>query len=786
VEVLGGIRVIDFSTEIAGAYCTKLLADAGADVIKVEPATGDPFRRRTWTQADLGTRDSALFRFLHAGKRSVVGCPGEAEITDLIASADLVVESFDPPILDVRRLRDACPALVILSISRFGRTGPWADRPATEFTVQAESGAIAVRGPIERPPLQAPGRVFDWIAGAYGAVGALAAVQRARKTGAGEYVDCSLLETANIAGTSHMEILHWAAGNPPIDTPLRLIEAPSIEPTADGWVGLNTNMRQHFDDFLVMIERSDLLGDDEWAMAASRLTRLPEWNEIVHAWTRLHTTAEIIRRASLLRIPVAPVNDGASVVEHEQFSARGLFVTSPDGTFIHPLPPYILNGDRPHPRGAPPRLGEHTGCIEAHERNRVQTSSRDPRLPLKGLRVLDATQFWAGPSAGKLLAAMGADVIHLESLSRPDGGRLTSAGLRHLPQWWERGFLFVAENTDKRDLTLDLRDPAGFAAFTKLIAECDVVIENYSPRVFENFGITWDLIHAINPATTFVRMPAFGLDGPWRDNVAFAQTIEQITGMAYATGYPDQPPRVLRGPCDPAQGIHGVFALLVALEQRTATGQGSFIEISMAESGVNIAAEYVIENSAYGRLIERDGNRGPDAAPQGLYACRGWENWLAISIADDAQWKALRSVLGDPAWAQDPRLETAAGRHSRHDQIDEGLRAWAAGQDLSKAVDALIAGGVPAGAVLDPRMSASHPQLVARGFAQVVQHSVVGPHPANVAPFIYDSIGPWQPDPAPTLGEHNHHILHGLLGLADAEIARLEQDGVIGTVPDGV
>ena len=598
---------------------------------------------------------------------------------DLIADADLVVESFDPSVLEIAGLRERYPSLVVLSLSPYGRSGPWQDRPASEFVVQAESGALAVRGPRDRPPLQVPGRVIEWIAGAYGAVGALAAVQHARRTGRGEHVDCSILETGNLVGTSHMEILHWALGNPEITEPIRVVEAPSIEPTADGWVGLNTNMRQHFNDLLAMIERSDLIGDDTWALAASRLERLDEWNAIFQSWSRQHTTAEIIELASLLRIPVAPVNDGRTVLEHEQFQARGVFDVAPDGTFTHPLPPYLFDGKRPRPRGRAPRLGEHNGRVESRPRPTAWEPAASEQRPLEGLRILDATQFWAGPSASQLLGALGAEVIHLESLARPDGGRLTSAKLASLPQWWERGFLFLASNTDKRDLTLDLRHPGGLELFTRLLGHVDVVLENFSPRVFDNFGVTWDFIHGVNPSTIFVRMPAFGLDGPWRDNVAFAQTIEQVSGMAYSSGYPDGPPRILRGPCDPCQGVHAAVAVLAALESRRATGTGSFVEVSMVESGLNIAAEYPIEYSAYGAIIERAGNRGPDAAPQGLYACQGWEEWLALAVADDAQWKALRSVLGDPQWAAEAR--SSRWRVGGHTPM-RSTRDWRSGQPL--------------------------------------------------------------------------------------------------------
>ena len=205
-----------------------------------------------------------------------------------------------------------------------------------------------------------------------------------------------------------------------------------------------------------------------------------------------------------------------------------------------------------------------------------------------------------------------------------------------------------------------------------MIREADVLVENFSPRVFENFGLTWDLVKSRNPGIVMVRMPAFGLDGPWRDNVGFAQTMEQMTGLAWVTGHEDDQPRIPKGPCDPLAGQSAAFAMLLGLERRRQSGQGSFIEVSMVESALNAAAEQVIEYTAHGIVLARAGNRSRDAAPQGLYACRGEESWLALSVADDEQWRALKGVLENPDWADDPALDSAAGRHQASAVRGEG------------------------------------------------------------------------------------------------------------------
>jgi crotonobetainyl-CoA:carnitine CoA-transferase CaiB-like acyl-CoA transferase len=787
---LRDIRVIDLSTGIAGGYATKLFCDAGADVVKVEPPAGDPLRRFTASGRHLAGRDGPLFQFLAAGKRSVVGGPGDAHVEALVADAHLVVESFETDVLGAAHRVAEHPGLVVLSVTPFGRTGPYVGRPATEFTVQAECGSIATRGLASEPPIMAGGRTTEWVGGTFAAVAALAAVLRARASGLGEHVDFSLLEVMNIAGTMYSDLLNSLLGRPKVEgTPARTIELPSIEPTLDGWVGFNTNSRQQYRDFLLLIERTDLLEDEELARITGRWARMDEWNAAVRAFTTRHTTAEIVERAAMLRIPVAPVNDGRSVKEHEHFTARGVFVKNPTGGFLQPRPSYRIDDEDPALPRPTPRLGEHDGAIEppAQKRNARRAARAGDALPLAGVRVLDATAWWAGPTATGVLAALGADVIHLEAIQRPDGMRMAGGALvSHVPTWWEYSHIFLSANTNKRGLTLNLADARGLALARRVIAACDVFVENFSPRVIEQFGLDWESVQALNPRTILVRMPAFGLSGPWRDHVGFAQTMEQITGLAWLTGHPHDQPRIQRGPCDPLAGTHAAFATLVALAERERTGTGHLVECTMVEGALNAAAEQIVEHGAHDVVLQREGNRAPHAAPQNLYACRGREQWLALSIESDAQWQALVERLGRPAWALSPDLAHHAGRRAHHDRIDAELGRWAADRDLAATVAELVAAGVPAAPVTDPRTTHRHPQLAARGFYEMLVHPVVGTHPVCAPPFRFASVARWLRSPAPTLGEHNREILGGLLGLADAEIDELAAAGVIGTRPTGL
>src|SRR6185295_2082438 len=431
---LAALRVIDLSTEIAGPYACKLLADAGADVIKVEhPDGGDALRRWTASGATLAAgEDGALFRFLNTSKRSVVAdvasAAGRVRVLEIAAAADLMIESFAPGMiesfgLDAPALHERNPALSLVSISPFGRGGPWSTRPATEFTLQAQCGSIASRGTPERPPLYAGGRLGEWLGGAFSALAALTAWWRTQSTGRGEHVDVSLLEAMTL-GIVHAHTLHRSFGSAPY-LATRQVEIPSIEPARDGFVGFCTITAQQWHDFLVLIERPDLIDDADLAKFQGRTARAAEVNAGIHAWTKTRTVEEIIARASTLRIPVAPIGTGATVPRMDHFRERGVFVANPGGGFVQPRPPYRLSKAPLRPLAPAPRLGEHS--VEPSAPSPGPAGGAAMPLPFAGLRVLDFTAFWAGPVVTHYLATLGADVIKVESIQRPDGMRFASA-----------------------------------------------------------------------------------------------------------------------------------------------------------------------------------------------------------------------------------------------------------------------------------------------------------------------------------------------------------------------
>jgi crotonobetainyl-CoA:carnitine CoA-transferase CaiB-like acyl-CoA transferase len=782
IDTLAGYTVVELSTGVAGAYATKLFADAGADVTVIEPVAGSVLRRTTRSgPLPEGATDGPLFRWLAAGKRCVVGELTDPTVRQLVRAAHVVVADLPTGPLEEAGLLPH-PGNVVVTISPHGR-GPLEDAPGNDFTAQAISGSIAGRGRPDGEPLYAAGRLSELAAGVSAAPAALAAARHLLRTGAGAHIDVSCAEAITIATNLYQDLMFRMIGGVP-PGPGRMIMFPGIEATADGWVGLNTNSAQKLEDLIVLVGRADLLGDTD---VRSDPVRKAESESSIRSWLLEHTTAEVLELATKLRIPVAPIGNGELLPGLDHFAARGVFVKEPY-QLTAPRPPYAIDGRRPAARHPAPTLAERTPpVLPMDTARRPEADGHEAGdLPLAGLKILDSTAWWAGPSATQLLAALGADVVHVESIQVIDGMRPAAAlPFASLDEWWERSCFFLSINTNKRGITLDLGSARGRELFLGLVAWADVMVENYTPRVFENWDLGWERLQQVNPRLVMCRMPAFGLDGPWHDRVGFAQTMEQVSGLSWTTGYRGGPPMMPNGPCDPLGGMHAAFAILTALEQRDITGAGCMIEAPLVESALNLAAEEVLEFSAFGRVGERLGNRSRERAPQGVYRCEGDEQWIALSV-EDGQWPALVDLLGTPEWAQDPALSTVAGRFDAHDRIDQHLADWFVSQSRDDAAARLRAAGVAAAPVVDNRDVVTQPVSEARGFAEWCDHPVVGRIPVITQPFRWSGIDRWIRFPAPTLGQHNHEVLSSILGLDEAEIERLEDQGVIGTRPVGL
>ncbi len=765
--LLDDVRVLDFTSGIAGAYATKLLADAGAEVTLVEADEGHPLRRR---------REGRLFEFLSAGKHSVLRADGADW-----ASASGADIAFVGDGTAVAALRGAHPGLVVASITPYGTDGPHASRPATEFTLQAACGSTGHRGLPDGPPLAAGGEIGEWLTGTYAAVGALAALRSARTTGLGEHVDVAMLDCMSVTMSIAPAVFHSLAGWPPLEGTGRTIEVPSVEPCQDGYVVLTPNSAPQFEDLLLLIGRPEWIGDPSMTRVHARFERRQEFWDSVWAWTKQRTVAQVLEETALLRIPAGPLLNAQTVVAFEPFVARRTFAPAASGRFVRPCVPYRIDGEPPpEPGPAPesPTLATPRTTTTATDSGGADAGAATRshwERPMAGIRVLDLTAWWAGPAATHAMAALGADVIKIESPRRPDGMRFTGVKAPSVEQWWEWGGLYHAANTGKRAITLDLSHPEGVAVFDRLLTGADAVIENFTPRVMPQLGLDWDHLHTVNPRVISVSMPAFGSEGPWRDRTGFAQTMEAVSGMAHVTGFPDGPPVLVRGCPDPLAGMHAVFVTLAALAQRDRDGKGHRVEVVMVEAALNAAAEAVIEYSATGEVWGRTGNLHRTAAPQGVYRCAGIDEWVALAAVTAPQWQALVATvpgLDRAEWADEQQ------RHRDHDALDAVLGAWTAQHSAAEAARRLQGAGVPAEVVIAARDMVRNDQLRHRNLLEAHDHPVCGTHEIPAFPVRFSRVKRWTDRPAPLLGQHNVEVL-GEAGLGPSDLAALQDAGVI-------
>ena len=791
-------RVLDLTTTLAGAYSAHLLVAAGVDVTRVEPPQGHALRRWSATGAELSPDGCGpMFGWLAGGTSSVVVDPtSESDVVELLQrAAGYDAVTWSPgAVVDIERLRAAVPEVTITALTPFGLDGPWADRVATEFTLQALSGAPGLRGSRAWPPMSAGGQHGEYMIGVFGAVATLIGLRRMLVSGGGGVLDVSGLESVMMTQLFNPHTMETQVGG--VRPKRARATVGDVVPTRDGYVGFAVvNRVQHWLDFCAMIGRPDWADDRTLDGVATRTERSAELNPVIEAWCGERTTAEIVELAALLRIPCIEVGNGASIPTMDHFASEPFYDVNPDGGFLQPAAAVPDAPTDPRCRGGPPGAG--TRAVDPRHATTAagtgaDAAQRSRPAPVRGLRVADFTSFWAGPFLGHVLGMFGADVVHVESTGRPDGARLMNQHPRTEAQWWERSPYFHATNTNKRGVTLDLAQPDGRALAQRLVAECDVIVENYSPRVMDSFGLSWDDVRAINPAAIMVRMPAFGLSGPWRDRTGFAMTMEQVSGMAWLCGFPEHAPGALFGPCDPGAGLHALTGLLAALEHRRRTGEGRLVECPMVANALNVAGEQVIEHSANGIRLDRTGNRGLAAAPQNCYAASDWDDdlehhrWVSIAVATDEQWRALRAALGSPAWSTAPALDTFAGRMAAHDDLDHHLAAWCAERKAAEIVDELWTAGVPCAVVVHPSENLTMEQLVHRRLLRA--RRAPGPRRSLIATFPFrlpDDDGPVHRRPAPLLGEHNGEVLGDLLGVPTAELDRLTAAGVIGTeLPD--
>ncbi|MCI0437513.1 MAG: CoA transferase [Chloroflexi bacterium] len=409
-------------------------------------------------------------------------------------------------------------------------------------------------------------------------------------------------------------------------------------------------------------------------------------------------------------------------------------------------------------------------------------------LPLEGVRIVEMGQLIAIPHAIKLLADMGAEVIRIDSCARLDNYRTSSLyGNSADGEYWNRAANFYEQNRNKLGITLDLTKPEGIETLRQLVSVSDVFAENFTPRVMRNFGIEYAELRRIRPDIIVVSSTGYGYTGPWSGFGAIGYTTEASSGLSHITGYEDGPPTLPELPyADYTAAEHTAFAIVAALIHRARTGRGQLIDVSQTETLSATIPEALLDYTANGRVRGRIGNGDDAMAPHGCYPCKGRDRWIAISVATDAQWRALCGALGRLEWARDARFGDGPSRLRHRDALDELLGEATRERDQMELMRALQSAGVPAGAVLDGKQLLFNEHLKARGFYEVVAH-----HPSTAMPPLPYASRPWKMSDAPArirraapiLGEHNRLVLADMLGTSEADVAALEAKGVIGYAP---
>ena len=840
-QALDGMRVLDLTSGVAGPYATKLLADFGAEVVKVEAPGGDRSRAEPpFFEGKPHPDGSVRFLFLNTNKRSVVAdleaAEGAALARRLAARSDIVIEDFAPGRLselglgydELDRLR---PGIVLVSITPWGQTGgPYASYAQTDIIAQAMGGRMLWTGSTQREPLKHAGAFAQLQAGAVAALATLAASHRQETTGVGDWVDVSIYETQ--AGSRDAVTPNLTAYSYTGAEPLRLGDsttmASGVRPCKDGFVNiLGVGGIGRLDSFLRMIGRDDLVGDE--GLSLSPLLIEPALVEDVEtsylAWLMQRTKREAVAEAQAHRLLAGAINTPADLLADPHFRDRGVW-ESVDHPHTGPVEyvgrPFRMSATPRHLARAAPTLGQHAAEVERELEaeadgtrglERAGASSNAGReLPLKGLRVVDITVVWAGPYCTQLLAEWGAEVIRVEPVTRiqpvtrgaerrvtrEQAEKLAAQGLvgaAGFPDFepgarpWDRNAAFNSHARNKRSATTDVSTPEGRALFYRLIERTDVFVENNVPETIEKAQITYEDLRRINPELVMLRMPGFGLDGPYKNYRSLGLHVDGTIGHHHLRGYPDGLPDEAGNIviADAIAGIQGAFAILMALRHRRRSGEGQQIELAQAENFLPMIGQQLLDWTMNGHDPGPQGNWHHTRAPHQAYPCRGDDQWIAIDATGDEQFEALCGVLEAPNLALDRTFKAVERRWERRAALDALIAERTRGWDKFELFHALQSAGIAAGPLLTAAERFACPQLAHRGFFEELENDVVGRHryPGIMWKMAHT---PNHLRTAPvTLGQDNDYVWRQVVGLSDEEFAGHLASGMIGdTYSDAV
>ncbi|MCP4003046.1 MAG: CoA transferase [bacterium] len=806
VTALTGVRVLDLADESA-AFATRILADLGADVIKVEPPGGSRTRSRAPFLDGIPGPERSFFHLYHdANKRSVVidraSDAGEAQFRNLVCSADVLVETAAPAQrdelrLESERLRSWNPRLIHASVPAFASDGEWADWRGNDLIAGAASGLVWVSGDVRSAPLQGSARPAYAMASLAAATGVMVALSsRDRSSSCGAHFEVSLQEAACMAAIQTATPTFWSwfgrvPGRPGLSNALRCKDG--------GYVGVLIRPAG-FELFLDWVEEAGIETTLTPEDAHYAETGAPRRGNPVSAAT-LELAARYGRdafaeRAGRAQIVCLPILDFPSMETHPHYQANEQFLevehASLGRTLGFPRSP-VDAMEQDVDLGRAPLLDEH-GPEIARELASLKTGSAepqpepprsaepgprfDPLRALAGVRVVDFCWVLAGPIGTRLLASFGADVIRVESTRHADGMRF-SAGPDGKPDA-TLGGLFNTANAGKRSLSIDLSTERGREVVRRLVAGADVVTNNYRPGALERMGFGYESLCQIRPDIILLNLPGTHKDGPWRDRPTMGNVVMAASGFNTLMGFPDERPRGI-GVAYPDFTSPYLLAttVMAALRQRERTGKGQELDLSQLSATISLLGAEWMQYRATGVQPPPAANRDANYCPHGVYPTRGEDEWCAVAIEDDAAWTRLCTQMNRSELSTDPRFATHFARKANEDELDEIVRRFSEGLDRWELAARLQADGIAASPVENLRDTFERdPQL--RPHYQIVRQPVA---PELDIPIDRDAIRFDGVDQrltrAPMLGEHNEAVLCDLLDMSDEEYQQLRVDGVL-------
>ena len=793
MAALGDLRIVEVGDGVGGAYCGKLLADLGATVLKIEPPGGDRLRAYGPFLADVVDDDrSGLFLYLNENKLGLtLDLDRDADRGELMRAcetADAVIESFAPGELAARgiggeELRRRQPRLVVASITPFGQSGPRRDHRAGELEIFHAAGLgfetpfNQVTDPEREPPLKAFGHQALFVTGWTAALGMLAALRRSRQTGAGTWLDVSAFECA----TNTIRPNYAFASHEPPDgsnrarlVHRRLWGLPWIYRCADGWVSLAVIADAHWQAL------KEMMGAPQWAASElfdttkSRYQNSDALRPALAGWVAEQPRDWLYREGQRRHVPVFPLHDIGELFENPQLAARQFFREVEDGVTF-PGYPFRLSGTPCARRRAAPqaRADDRAEWMSTKPSRAAEPQTASASLPLEGVRILDLGWVVAVPFACAWLAALGAEVVRVESRARLDVARFLAVP-PGAPRGADSSPYFANVNFSKRSITLNLDAARGRDIVRSLVRHCDVVIENFKPGRLERWGLGYEELRRERADVIVVSASALGQTGPEASCVGWGPNTQAYAGLCSVTGYPGGPPCGIGGTWPDFTAAAAIaFVVMAALHHRERSGAGQRIDLSLAELVISMLPEAVIDFSMNRRAGARTGNRDPHAVPHDTYRCRGDDSWIALSVSSDRQWVELARAL---AIQDDVRWRTAAARRADRDGVDRAITAAVRDREARDLARALADRGICAAEVMNTEQLLQDPHFCARDSTIALDHPVLGAKPILRLPirgldYRYLS--------APLLGADNDAILGGWLGMSKAEICRLADERVV-------